>query len=102
MRDKLSATSFRRLDIIGAFLLLAASILLVFGFEEAGTKFPWQSPVIVSTIVLGVVVLAGFIFFEIKLGKVSSTAETMLPLRLFKERQFIGLLTCGYSPAYRM
>ncbi|KXH68752.1 major facilitator superfamily transporter [Colletotrichum salicis] len=53
MRDKFSGAAIARLDFVGAAVLLAASILLVFGFEEAGSRYPWTSPIVTSTIVCG-------------------------------------------------
>ena len=94
MRQKLSATEFARLDLVGAALLLAASILLVFGFEEAGTRFPWSSATIVATLALGGLLLFVFVLYEGKLDKTGPTKEPMLPLRLFRDRQFLGLVMC--------
>lgn len=42
-----------QIDILGAILLLAASILLVFSIQEAGAmRYRWDSAVIVTTLVL--------------------------------------------------
>lgn len=56
-----------QIDILGAIFLLAASVLLVFGIQEAGAmRYRWDSAVIVTTLVLsGVCWLAftGWIFW---------------------------------------
>ncbi|KAI0128108.1 major facilitator superfamily domain-containing protein [Hypoxylon sp. NC0597] len=42
-RTKIPRESLRRLDIIGAVLLLFSSALIVFAFEEAGSRYSWKS-----------------------------------------------------------
>jgi hypothetical protein len=42
-----------QMDFLGSFLLLAASVLLVFGLQQAGsTTFAWNSPTIVATLTI--------------------------------------------------
>ncbi|KAI4225156.1 MAG: hypothetical protein LQ349_007112 [Xanthoria aureola] len=38
----------RKVDFLGAFTLLAASILFVTAIEEGGTEYPWKSAVVVN------------------------------------------------------
>ncbi|KAL8335701.1 hypothetical protein RB601_008652 [Gaeumannomyces tritici] len=88
-----SRRSLARLDLIGAFLFLAFSILLVFGFEQGGRRFPWQSAVIIASITLGAVLFLAFIVWERFAGaSQGSTREPIFPLRLMKHRRFIGMI----------
>lgn len=91
LRDKFTLHSFARLDILGALLLLAASILLVFGFEEAGARYSWNSAAVLSTLVIGAVLFAAFVGWESVIAGDKYIQEPVFPLRLMKDRRFIGM-----------
>ena len=97
LRAKFSRTSLARLDVLGAALLLAATVLIVFGFEEAGSRYPWASAPILSTLVIGALLLVAFIFWERIVGRPRRVQEPIFPLRLMKRRVFAGLML--YVPA---
>ena len=84
-----------RIDVEGAFLLIAGVSSLLLTLVWGGTKYPWGSPVIVGLGVGGTVLLAAFVAWE------SRVAEPILPLRLFQDPIFsvssaLGFLTgCG-------
>ncbi|KAL2875725.1 hypothetical protein SGCOL_009036 [Colletotrichum sp. CLE4] len=96
MRDKFSGAAIARLDIVGATVLLAASILLVFGFEEAGSRYPWTSPIVISTIVCGGSLFLVFIACEYVVGKPKYPQEPVFPLRLLNDRHFVGLFLTAF------
>ena len=80
-------------DFLGTFLLLAASVLLIFGLEQAGAaEYPWDSPIIVSTLtVAGVCFLslaAWIAFLDLMKGKVP--INPILPVRLLTNRILIA------------
>jgi EmrB/QacA subfamily drug resistance transporter len=70
-----------RLDLAGVALVSSAAVAIVWGLVRA-TASGWGSPEIVSTLTLGVVLLAAFVYWE------SRAAEPMVPLRLFGIREF--------------
>ena len=84
-----------RIDIQGAFLLIAGVSCLLLALVWGGTEYPWSSPVIVGLIAGGTVVVGAFVAWE------SRVAEPILPLRLFRDPIFsvssaLGFLTgCG-------
>lgn len=92
MRDRLTKTSIARLDLLGAAILLSSSVLLVFGFEEAGSRYPWNSPAVVSTIAVGGCLFLVFCACEYVVGKPRYPQEPVFPLRLMRDRQFVGLI----------
>ncbi|KAI1410315.1 drug resistance transporter EmrB/QacA subfamily [Hypoxylon sp. FL1857] len=92
---KVSRESLRRLDITGAVLLLSSSALVVFAFEEAGSRYSWKSPAILSTVILGGVLFVGFVVWEKVVGRPRATQEPIFPLRLAKDRFFSALLMIG-------
>ena len=87
-KNKASEISFRSLqkvDFFGAVLLLAASTLVVFALQEAGTtRYAWNSAMIVSTLVLSSVCwLAFFAWIAwLDLGKRALRMRAVLPLRV--------------------
>jgi len=91
MKDKLSREHFTKLDLLGAFLLLSGSILVVFGFEEAGSKYPWNSLAVVASLVVGGLLMVAFFIYEKYVARPGSVKEPMLPFRLLSSRSFVGL-----------
>ncbi|KAI0109798.1 drug resistance transporter EmrB/QacA subfamily [Daldinia grandis] len=94
--SKISRASLRRLDIIGAILLLFSSALIVFAFEEAGSRYSWQSPAILSTIIVGGVLFIGFLGWEKIADRPRSTQEPIFPLRLMKNRLMSSLTIIAF------
>ena len=84
-----------RIDVQGAFLLMAGVSCLLLALVWGGTEYPWSSPVIVGLIAGGSVLLGAFVAWEARV------AEPILPLRLFRDPIFsvssaLGFLTgCG-------
>ena len=96
-RSRFTLTSFRRLDLIGVVLMLAASILLVFALEEAGTRYAWGSVPIIVTLVVAVGCWVGFVGWEIGLERWKGwKAEPIFPMRLLKDRILVGMLLCVF------
>lgn len=71
-----------RFDLMGTTLLTMATVLLVFVVSWGGHTFAWSSPVIIGLIAAAVAVSALFILVERK------AADPILPLKLFKNRNF--------------
>ncbi|MER5654544.1 MFS transporter [Streptomyces sp. NPDC002131] len=70
-----------RLDIGGALLAVAGLVALVYSVIEAPTR-GWADPVTLGGIGLGLVVLAGFVLFELR------RAHPLLDPRLFRKHHF--------------
>jgi EmrB/QacA subfamily drug resistance transporter len=76
-----------RLDLIGAGLVTAGVVALVWALSRAN-QVGWSSAEVVSTLTAGTVLLVAFIGWE------RSASEPMVPLRLFANRDFaIGNVT---------
>lgn len=71
----------RRVDILGAALAAFGLAGVVFGLIE-GERFGWTSPAIVIPMVAGAAMLVGFLVHQRR------AADPMLPLRLFRARNF--------------
>ncbi|WNM23428.1 MDR family MFS transporter [Demequina capsici] len=95
-----------RLDIAGMMLIAIASAALVLFTSWGGGQYAWDSPVIVTLIVVTVVAGVAFVLVERR------AVEPIMPLLLFRERNFnlttaAGLLmgiamfgTLAYMPTY--
>ena len=75
------ARSAVRVDFVGAALCVAGLGALVFGFIEQ-PRLGWGDPAVPGTILGGAGLLVAFVIYE------SRTAMPMLPLRLFRSRNF--------------
>jgi hypothetical protein len=68
-------------------LSLGGSVLLVFALEQAGGIYPWQSPVIVGTLVGSFLCWVFFVGWEQKLSHPSSLGMMpIFPLRIIRRR----------------
>ncbi|RYP07364.1 hypothetical protein DL765_009175 [Monosporascus sp. GIB2] len=100
-RAKFSRASFARLDIMGATLLLFSSVLIVFAFEEAGSRYGWVSPAILSSLTIGASLFVAFIVWERFVAREKFRQEPIFPLRLMKDRIFAGLIMLVLNPGPR-
>ena len=71
-----------RIDYLGAALLAGGLAAIVLFTSLGGTTYPWGSPQLIVLIVIGVVLLVGFVFAERR------AAEPILPLEIFGNRVF--------------
>lgn len=82
----------RRIDFLGAFLVLAASILFVSALEEGGTEYPWKSSVVLSLLCLSVVLWVLFFFWQKVASGRGDAHEPILPWRLLTDRFTMGFM----------
>ncbi|KAL8732425.1 MAG: hypothetical protein Q9181_003971 [Wetmoreana brouardii] len=87
-----SKASVQRLDLMGSFLGLAASVLLVFALEQAGSRYAWNSAAIVTTLTLSGLLWVSFFGWEKLIGRGRIVQEPIFPLRLMRSRLFNGML----------
>ena len=77
--------SLKRIDFIGAGLLVLSLVLLLLGLNTGGNQLPWSSPYIITSLVLAVVFFCVFIYVEDKVA-----AEPMIPVRLAATRTVLA------------
>ena len=92
MQAKFSRETIRKVDFIGMFSLLAASVLLVFALESGGTRYPWKSRTTISTLVLSGILWIVFIAWEMYLERTKTTQEPIFPMGLLKARLLASLM----------
>ena len=82
----------KELDIIGCILVIAASVLVVFSFQEAGLKDnAWGTALFIVPLLVGCVCWAILFGWELVVARFwEGNIATMFPLRLTKKRVYMG------------
>ena len=88
----LSLVSLRRVDFIGAILLLSATVLLVCALEEAGIAYQWSSALVITFLVIAGLLWILFPFWERYVTNSATKQEPVFPWRFMKSRVIIGML----------
>ena len=66
-----------KLDFLGAFLIMAASVSFMLALSMGGVHHPWTSPPILTLFVLSAVIAAGFVW------RLLTAPEPLIPLAFF-------------------
>jgi hypothetical protein len=84
--------SWKHLDILGALLLIAASVLVVFAFQSAGLHpGNWNAALFIAPLLFGVLCYLLLFTWEYLVAKHwEDRFATMFPLRLLQQRVYIG------------
>ncbi len=82
---------FRRVDFLGAFLVLAASMFLIAALQEGNLEYEWSSALIISFIVVSGVLWLVFLAWEWLVSRHDWKIQPMLPWRLAQNRIFVGV-----------
>ena len=81
----------RRIDYLGAFLVLSSTVLLVTALEQGGTGYSWRSALVLSLLIFSIILLAGSILHSWSLRHRNKRAEPVLAWNLLSDRFAIGL-----------
>ncbi|KFY77332.1 hypothetical protein V499_03250 [Pseudogymnoascus sp. VKM F-103] len=87
-KNRLS-TSLAQMDVLGAFLLLVATVLLVFALQQAGSQeYAWSSPVIVATLTISAASWVAFIAWiaYLESGRSGLRIKAIFPLSIALKR----------------
>ncbi|KAL4780442.1 major facilitator superfamily domain-containing protein [Aspergillus varians] len=79
-KDKL-----KRVDFLGAIMLVIALVLLLLGLNTGGNQLPWTHPLILTTLPLSAVVLGAFVYIEANIA-----SEPVIPVRLLLNRTVLS------------
>jgi EmrB/QacA subfamily drug resistance transporter len=78
-----------KLDVWGILTMAVAVTSVILVTSWGGTEYDWNSPTILALIVIAVVSAAAFVMAEHR------AAEPIIPLKLFKSRNFVLATTAG-------
>ncbi|KAI9049749.1 hypothetical protein LZ554_005901 [Drepanopeziza brunnea f. sp. 'monogermtubi'] len=83
---------WRDLDFFGATLVIAASVLVVFAFQQAGLHpHSWSSALFLAPLLVGLFLWLVLLGWEVLVSrKWEASFATMFPLRLLRRRVFMG------------
>lgn len=88
---KPSMTLFRKLDMLGAFLVLSASLLFVAVLNETYEEFAWSSGTAIGLLVLSGVLWICFFTWEWIISS-RPEFEPIFPKHFFLNRAWMGML----------
>lgn len=77
----------KAIDWFGSISILAMTLMVLLGLEFGGASFPWNSPRVISLLVVGSLLSLVFIYSERRLAK-----YPLMPMELFKNRSNVGNL----------
>ena len=75
---------WKRIDVLGAFTLITALVLLLIGLNSGGNVVPWSHPLILVTLPLSAIFLVLFIYVETK------HPEPVIPVALLLNRTVLS------------
>lgn len=75
----------------GIFMWTAGLTLLLMGISLGGTIFPWNSAAVISTILIGAVLLIALFFYE----SYANLEYPAIPVKFFANRGFMSLVVCA-------
>lgn len=87
-KDRTIMEQVKDFDFIGTFLYVGGFIIFLLGLSWGGSVYPWTSPRVIATIVVGGVTLIAFALWEIY----ADLKEPLLPMHLFKN--FAWVVSC--------
>lgn len=87
------STLVSRIDWVGAFVVTSGLLLLIVGLSEGNDpKTGWSKPFVLAILVLSVLLITGFCFWEHYLES-KSTRDPLMPISVFKNKHFsIGMI----------
>lgn len=96
LNESYDTTVSKKVDLIGAILLMISIFCLIFPLLK-GNDYGWTSKIIISLFGICILSISAFLFVEVK------TKEPMLPLNLFKESTFTAscllYMSAGFATA---
>ncbi|ROW13285.1 hypothetical protein VPNG_05429 [Cytospora leucostoma] len=92
--------AWKRIDFLGAFMSLAASILLVFALQQGGVVYPWSSGAVITIFVISGCLWLAFVVWEKRLSAKDGVCEPIFPWRLVLNRFVLGLLLNGFLTGF--
>lgn len=86
-----SKDTFKRVDFIGALLLVIATTFLVAALEEGGQEYAWSSAFTITLLTISGVTWIAFVIWERDVTLGLSNMEPVFPWRLMTSRIWVGM-----------
>ncbi|KAF2449395.1 MFS general substrate transporter [Karstenula rhodostoma CBS 690.94] len=91
-KEKFDKGSRAKVDVLGAALLLLATLSMTAGFEEADSRFPWKLAYVISLLTISGLLWMDLVIWERHITIYRATIEPVLPWRFFQNRAMLSLL----------
>lgn len=84
----------QRLDLVGAILLLIATLFLVAALEEADVNYPWKSAFVITLLTISGLCWIAFLIWSRRITQRerSQLREPVFPWRFVQNRVLVGML----------
>ncbi|KUJ10779.1 MFS general substrate transporter [Mollisia scopiformis] len=77
------------IDYVGATSLFGFCVLLVAAFQEANTRYPWDSAVVIVLFIFSGIFLISFIGWQKYLSIITTSIKAIFPWRIMEHRLFM-------------
>jgi hypothetical protein len=84
--------SLRRLDVLGAFLMVGAIVLLTTGLQQTAQDYAWSSAMVLGLILSSVPVAVAFFTWQWWATTRLTNPEPVFPWRLCRNRLSLGMI----------
>lgn len=88
----LPKSTFSRVDLLGTVIILVATVSITAAFQEADSRYPWNSAYTITLLSVSVLLWATLLAWERHVTIASKVREPILPWRFFTNRIMAGLL----------
>jgi hypothetical protein len=89
--DESLLSKLKRVDYLGAILVLCSIILFVTALEQGGTGYSWKSTLVLSLLIISIVLSSACLFWSWYLQHSAKTQEPMLPWHLLSNQFAAGI-----------
>lgn len=90
-------TLFARADLLGALLILLATLSFTSVFEEAGSRFPWRSAFVITLLIVSGLLWISLLAWERHVTQKNTQCNPVLPWRFITNRAMAGIIL--YAPS---
>lgn len=84
--------SLARVDFLGCSLLFLATLTFTAAFQEAGSRFAWDSAYFITLLVVSVLLWVALLVWERRVTLADGVMEPVLPWRFLNNRAMAGIL----------
>ena len=92
LRQHLAPETLKRIDFLGAFLLLGACLLVATALQQATAGKPFTAPDVLPLLIFSALFSITFVLWQWYATKKLGALEPVLPWRLMSNRVFLGMI----------
>ncbi|KAF2659746.1 MFS multidrug transporter-like protein [Lophiostoma macrostomum CBS 122681] len=96
-RKAFTDSNLARIDVIGVFAIWLGILGIVSALEQAGISHQWNSGFVIAMLVVGGLLILGFVTWEWYISKETRIIEPVFPWTFATDRVLLGLLLCAFS-----